>query len=113
MKVFAIQHIGTGAYMPARMFRTAGAGWSYWDPTPAGVERGDGGFDAHPRIFFTLQSARNAATAWSRGAHHRNRGESYSVFEGPEYYDEMVVEDPASPRLRSDLRIVELDLSGL
>jgi hypothetical protein len=106
MKVFAIRHKPTGEWMPHRLNRTPG-GWSHWIP---GDEL-DKPHDANPRLFFTLQSARNALTMWLQGKWKRDQGTSYS-FDGPEGYDEMTVNAPPVPRTRGDMEIVELELRG-
>jgi hypothetical protein len=96
--------------MPARMFKTIGRGWSHWipGPAPAGFEGYDG-FDKNPRIFFTLQSARSALTAWLRGLHsQRTTG---STFEDPGGDSYLAVDAPPVERKREDTEIVTMQLT--
>jgi hypothetical protein len=72
---------------------------------------GCAGFDKNPRIFFTLQSARNAVTAWLRGVQHEERHYSDSL-EGRDEWSEIVVEPPPTERKREDVEIVALELRG-
>jgi len=76
---FALRHRATGKWMPARMFSGA-SGWSYWEPTTDDKPR-----DPGPRLFFTLTSARNAASAWAQGYWRRHTETEGSWEEG--YYD--------------------------
>lgn len=106
MIVYAIRHKPCREWMPARMNKS-GAGWSYW--TPGSTD--DKPFDAHPRLFFTLQSARNALTMWLQGVWKRDQGnDGGSYFNPPEYYDEMTVNAPPTPRVRANMEIVWFDL---
>ncbi len=107
MKVFAIKHKPSGEWMPHRMNRAPG-GWSHW--TPGAAE--DKPHDMNPRLFFTLQSARNALTMWLQGKWERHQGTNHSYFDGPEDYDNMIVNTPSVPRCRGDMEIVELELRG-
>lgn len=63
MKVFTIRHLGTNTFMPCRMFRTSGRGWSTWDPRDSAYS----GFDKNPRIFFSERAARLAIVSWAQG----------------------------------------------
>lgn len=65
--VYAIRHKPTESYMPARMFKQSGAGWSYWEPTDVGNKLGLLGVDRNPRLFFSHAAAALAANAWLRG----------------------------------------------
>jgi hypothetical protein len=105
MQVFAIRHKPTGAWMPTRMFRRGG-GWSHWMPGPPvdGYEGLDG-FDKNPRIFFTLQAARNALTMWLRGTWREERRCSETL-EGREDWTELVPDAPPVERKREDMEIV-------
>lgn len=112
MEVFAIRHKPTQAWMPTRMFKTIGRGWSYW--TPGDSSEGLDGFDKNPRIFFTKQSARNALTAWLGGRWVQGKVREGDWETG--YYT--VDGDPAPTRppverKREDMEIVMLTLSGL
>lgn len=107
MKVWTIKHKPTGAFMPARMYRTAYSGWSYWKP--AETREGYKPHDANPRVFFTLQGARNALTAWLAGEWKREQGVTSSYFD-PEPYDDLSVSAPAVARRREDMEIVEGEL---
>lgn len=100
--VYAIRHKPSLEWMPARMNKS-GAGWSYWTPGNAD----DKPFDANPRLFYTLQSARNALTMWLQGEWKREQGnDGGSYFNPPEYYDEMTVNASPIPRVRADMEIV-------
>lgn len=63
--VYAIRHKPTGNFMPARMFKQSGFGWSWWEPTETRV--GYVAFDQNPRLFFSFASACNALGQWLRG----------------------------------------------
>ena len=93
--LYAIKHTPTGAVMPQR----AGAGHSYWEPT----ENNEG---KHPRLFFTLKSAQNALTAWLSGEWKREVGTNIDWEGNSEGYDELMVDTPAIPRVRSDMAIL-------
>ncbi len=103
MKIWSIRHKPSGAFMPARMYRTAGSGWSYWDPLE--TRPGYRAFDTNPRVFFTLQAARNALTAWLAGEWKREQVVSNSYFD-PEPYDDLSVAEPTTLRRREDMEIV-------
>jgi hypothetical protein len=113
MQVFAIRHKPTQAWMPARMFKVFGSGWSHWTPGPQGAALGLHGYDKNPRIFFTLQSARNALTAWLSGA-----WESATVSDGDFETGYRQIDSgpapmkPEAPRKREDMEIVTLELIG-
>lgn len=107
MKVFVIRHKPTGKYMPSRMFRTRGSGWSHWEPTE--TRPGYLPHDQNPRIFFSWKSASNALTMWLAGR-WKTGHTSGSYFEppestGPEPYA------PDQPRQRDDMEIVEVELA--
>lgn len=98
--VYALRHTATGMCMP----QLKGAGYSYWEPTL------DDHAGLHPRIFFSLQSARNARSAWAQGCWKREQGTSYDWEGTPDGYDEMSVAAPPVPRALLDLEIVKLTL---
>lgn len=113
MKVWAIRHKPTGAWMPSRMFRASSGGWSYWIPGPA--PEGWAGYDGHdknPRVFYSLQSARNALTMWLQGTWERKSGTTVDWEGIPDGYDDMHVNAPPMERKRGDMEIVELCLTG-
>lgn len=107
--VYVIRHKPTGKFMPCRMFRTMNSGWSHWEPTE--TRPGYKPHDENPRIFFTLQSARNALTMWLAGAWVKGQTQG-NYFEPPE---ETGPEPrrPEQPRQREDMEIIPLTLSGL
>jgi hypothetical protein len=111
MKVWSIRHKPTGAWMPSRMYRSGG--WSYWNPGYAHPEYGvEKPFDQNPRIFFTLQSARNSLTAWMQGQ-WESRQVTTVDWEGiPDGYDDLTTNEPPVERKREDMEIVELELTG-
>lgn len=115
MEVFAIKHKPTGEYMPARMSRTSSRGWSHWVPGPAPDGWGGcDGYDKNPRVFFTLQSARNALTAWLKGMHNCSRGTTSGTWDSPpESYEVIEIAAPPVERKREDMEIVTLELTGL
>lgn len=112
MRTYAIRHIPTGAFMPSRMFRSRGGGWSNWIPqTPAPDGwRGCDGFDKNPRVFFTKRSVQNALTAWLMGVHRRETWSGHDWEGIPDSSDEHVIVDGPLPRLREEMEIVEFDL---
>lgn len=111
MKVYAIKHKPTGQWMPARMTRTSSRGWSHWSPGYVHPVYGESKpHDPSPRIFFTLQSARNALTMWLQGTWEVKHYPG-SHFEPPED-GSPEPNTPPAPRSRDDMGIVELDLVG-
>ena len=110
MKVWAIKHKPTNTWMPSRMSRSA-RGWSHWNPGYVHPEFGPEEYhDANPRVFFTLQSARNALTAWLQGAWENTQSQG-SYFEPPEDTGPAPMKPPV-PRQREDVEIVEMELVG-
>ena len=109
MKVWTLKHVPTGKYMPCRMFKQAGQGWTYWNPYEDRV--GYIAFDQNPRIFYSLQSARNAKSAWCAG-----EWKKHTVTDGDwetgyfDYPSEPVPQTPERPRSRDELLIVEGEL---
>ena len=63
--VYGIRHMPSGNFMPVRMFKQSGAGFSWWEPsdTCPGYQP----FDPNPRLFFSLRSAKAALRMWLRG----------------------------------------------
>lgn len=108
MEVFAIRHKPTGAWMPHRMYRTSSRGWSHWNP---GLPTDYPPHDTNPRIFFTLQSARNALTMWLQGA-WKNTQTQGTYFDPPEDAGPAPYKPPVE-RKRDEMEIVTLTLSGL
>jgi hypothetical protein len=113
MKVWSIRHKPTGAWMPSRMSRSRGGGWSSWIPGPPQDGWGGcDGYDKNPRIFFSLPSARNALTMWLQGV-WESRVVTTTDWEGfPDDYDDLTVRTPPVERKREDMEIVELELTG-
>lgn len=113
MRVWAIKHKPTNTWMPSRIGRS-GRGWSHWNPGYVSPELGpEKYYDTNPRIFFTVQSVRNALTAWLQGAWERGTLQEgdwetgyYTVDGDPE------PKAPPVPRCREDMEIVELELVG-
>jgi len=89
-------------------------GWSHWNPGYVHPEYGPEKYhDTNPRIFFTLQSARNALTMWLQGAWERSTYQEGDWETG--YYTaegDPVPNEPPAPRRREDMEIVELELVG-
>jgi hypothetical protein len=106
MKVFAIRHKPTGEFMPTRMSRNGFGGWSWWREPAYGKP-----FDPTPRLFPSKQGAQNALTAWMQG-----RWVTITVhsggWESPEETRVPVPEKTETPRVREDMEIVELALTG-
>jgi hypothetical protein len=102
LKTYAIRHIPSGKWMPARLNSSSG-GWSHWEPTTD-----EKPYDSLPRLFATLRSAQNALSAWLNGKHYRRQG-TYYDWEGiPDSYDELTVEAPEVSRVRSEMEIVPM-----
>ncbi len=108
MKIWTLRHKSTGRYMPNRMFKQAGKGWSYWNPHED--RAGYLPHDQNPRVFFTLQSARNAKAAWCAGEWNKNVQHEGWESGYAEYLDTPTIGSPAAPRNRDDLEIVEGEL---
>lgn len=109
MKVYALRHKATGLFMPTKMSRGSGRGWSWWSPGAAG----DDPYDKNPRLFFTRKGADNSRVLWARGPVKRHVGSAYSYLEWPEYYDENEVVAPPVPRHKDDLEVVVYELKAL
>lgn len=114
MNVYVIKHKPSGTYMPSRIGRS-GRGWSHWNPGHIDPELGpEIYYDQNPRIFFTLQSARNALSAWLQGAWERQIGKEGDWETG--YYEVDTGPAPTEPlveRHREDMEIIGLELVGL
>lgn len=106
MKVWAIQHIPTGKWMPCRMFRTSRAGWSRWDPAGSSAEAPH---DQNPRIFFTERAAANALAMWLQGMWAMAYTEG-DYFNPPEPA-RLAPSTPPTPRRREDMKIVVGELT--
>lgn len=104
MIVYAIRHKPTREWMPCRMNKS-GQGQSHW--TPGSTD--DKPHDANPRLFYKLQSARNALTMWLQGTWTREQGTSW-YHDGPEDFDNLTANAPAVPRVREDMEIVPFTL---
>lgn len=116
--LYAIQHKPSGNFMPARMFKQAGSGWSWWEPTE--TRSGYLPHDPNPRLFYSIESARNALGQWLRGPLRKQRVgyglvDATVPFAEEEFgYEVLAAEDEQSPpRVRSHMRIVVLELYGL
>ena len=109
LPVWAIRHKPTGKFMPARMFRTARAGWTYWDPLDKSPETRP--YDPSPRLFFTRQAAANALSAWLQGKWKQEVQTEGSWDEAP--YDYLAEPTPTAvaTRSREDMELVEGTLS--
>lgn len=114
MIVYAIRHAPTGNLMPARMFRQAGSGWSWWEPTE--TRPGYLPHDTHPRLFFTRASAANALGQWLRGPlQKREVGRGYMSWGEEDSRTEVgaAEHDPLDlypPRRREDMVLVPFTL---
>src|ERR1043165_6722757 len=75
--VYTLWHVGRQEFMPCRMFRTSARGFSHW-PDPDIKPH-----DPNPRIFYTLQAARNALAMWQMGKWERTEmpGEMFDPYE--------------------------------
>lgn len=105
--LYAIQHKPSGNFMPARMFKQAGSGWSWWEPTE--TRSGYLPHDKNPRLFYSIESARNALGQWLRGPlrKHHHCGDVYD----DDYTEVRAAEGEQSPaRVRSHMEIVAFNL---
>ena len=76
---YAIWHKPTKTCMPQIMFRTAGAGYTLWEPTGKG---GLGGvLTSPPRLFKSYTGANQAMHYWLRGGIEIKTKEKYGLFE--------------------------------
>lgn len=106
MKTFAIKHLPTGQFMPARLFKN-GTGWTYWNPTDGAQKP----YDPTPRLFPTLRGAQNALSAWLQGEWQRVTGTDGDWETG--YFDVDLgpaPNNPEIPRQRADMGIIECEL---
>lgn len=109
MIVYALRHKATGKFMPSRMYRTAAAGYSFWNPHE--TRPGWLPHDQNPRIFFTLQSAKNAKAMWGAGEWRKHYSSvDCSVPFGPEELVGVAPDTPETPRAKDDLEIVVMTL---
>jgi len=110
MILYAIKHIQTGNLMPARMFKHAGSGWSWWEPTE--TRPGYKPHDPNPRLFFTRASAANALGQWLRGPLNRQEVKlAGGPMEMDEYRTEVGTTDSEHPpRRREDMVLVSFML---
>lgn len=108
MIVYAIRHKPTGAFMPARMFRTHGRGWTHWIPEPEGKEYGLQGYDKNPRIFWTRRTANNAITMWLKGPM-----EQVNTGEGWDQSSTLETVKPKVPRKSEEIELVLFNLVEL
>ena len=115
MILYAIKHVPTDTFMPARMFRQA-HGWSWWEPHETRMDYTP--HDPNPRLFYSLRSARNSLTAWLRGPLTRQEVEDGSLDcsatpSSPDYHTEVLPakHSKAFPRSRSTMLIVSFDLT--
>lgn len=109
MKAWVIRHKPTGHLMPCRMSRNGFGGWSWWEPTLY-ADPAHEPFDTHPRIFWTKLSVVNALTQWLRGPVRRETVSSGS-WESPEEYCDLVPQAPVVARYRTDVEIVEVEVT--
>lgn len=63
MIFYAVKHIATGEYMPAKMFRTRSAGFTWWEPGDEHL----GGYTAAPRLWVEKSGASRALHRWIHG----------------------------------------------
>lgn len=115
-EVFAVRHIDTQTYMPCRMTRGGAGGWSHWSPgakpDSAGNPRDGSPYDRRPRLFYSLQAARNAISMWSAGIWVRDAGVSPGGPWGPdEHHDNLQPEEPPVPRSSDQMEIVHFTLT--
>lgn len=109
MKVYALRHKATGKFMPVRMYRTSGAGWSFWNPYE--TRPGYLPHDQNPRLFFTKKSAQNAKSMWEKGEWIQ-RYSRPTLFDPSEEPIGPAAKMPAeNPRQKDDLEIVEMRLT--
>lgn len=104
IKLYAIYHKPTQTYMPARMFATTTAGWSWWEPT--GIN-GLGGLPGVPRLFTQPRLARVALTAWLKGP-TKIGVKHINAFETTQ---KATHETPYQPRRLKDMEIHEIQLT--
>lgn len=100
MIVYTLRHKATGKFMPARMYRTSAAGFSFWNPyetRPGWVPH-----EPNPRVFFTRQSAKNAKAMWEAGEWRKRFG--------PDEFIGIATDTPENPRAKDDLEIVVMTL---
>lgn len=100
-EVFVVQHKATKLCMP-RMDR---GGYTWWEPL-----RHDHTGEV-PRIFFSAIGAQRAIAAWANGNWKRHQGKDVDTPNGPgEWYDELEIKKPKSPRAKTDLEVLRLEL---
>lgn len=92
-ELYAIFHKPTGKYMPARMFKLARGGWTWWEPTGA---HGLGGHEPEvPRLFKNKMAAKRAMYYWLKGNWYAN----YDT------YQHIKSTAPMNPRKSEDIEI--------
>lgn len=93
--------------MPQIMFRTAGAGYTLWEPTGKG---GLGGvLTSPPRLFKSYTGANQAMHYWLRGGIEIKTKEKYGLFEFSEVYKELIA--TPSNRNKEDVEVIAVTLT--
>lgn len=117
VECFAIRHKPTGKFMPCRMFKQSGHGWSWWEPTE--TRAGYVAFDQNPRVFFSRRAASNAIGQWLRGPLNRREvdygSQDCSAPWSPSEigFEVMSAKSEHPPRRRDDVEIVTMWLAEL
>lgn len=96
IKMFAIQHVPTGHYLPQPKGR-GGRGGSYMEPVPASAA-------FPPRLFHTYQAAKLSLTSWLKGI---TKVKSCGGWEDD--WEELFIE-PQPHRKREDMIIVPVHI---
>ena len=114
MICYALYHPATGNYMPAKLFKQAASGYSYWEPTNS---HGMGGIGKLPRLFETLHAACMAKYYWETGPYKRHMQTESEGWDMPTYeYQSGVIKDTTEqilPRNKGDLVIVTVELKEI
>lgn len=107
---YAIRHRPSGAFMPAKMFRIASGGFTWWEPGKEGYE----GHSKLPRLFPDRHAAAVALTMWLKGPaekHYEDLGDD--PFFGPSGTKQRGIEHKRASRNRDDMEIVRFDLKEI
>lgn len=111
MILYALYHVPTGNYMPARMFDWTPRGFSWWEPLGL---NGYGGCTTIPRLFETKHAANVARHSWARGPQAARKVTEQDGWDSPPYEvqvgSEVVKEPTVTPRNLDDLIIRTLTL---
>ena len=100
IKGYAIRHKPTGEFMPAKMSKNSGRGFSFWEPAAGPI------YTAIPRLLDTEKQAKLVLAGWLAGKWEYEWSRSGEYGEEEECY--IAPQRPEIERKREDMEIVPL-----